>query len=351
MSVGWDRQALLAPISEAQPCGVDLDDPANYKKDETPILTQLDAFRLFGQSRSPEAPPDVEEGEKEKERARPPLNWDQIRDVSLAALGKSKDLRVLSYLGAALLRTDGLPQFTQTLTLASQWLESYWKYVYPLIDEDIVIRRNALNCFADPMAVVDRVWRLPLVVSKQHGRWSLRDLDMLSGRAQVGPKDTRPDEGAVLAAFKEMPLEELTMLDESVAAAVTAIHAMDDRMRGGGGAEASPDFGPLSAHFAKLNQWLKEQLAVRTAAADAATTPLGASRAAGYTGGAIRSRQEAIYALDAVAEFFRSSEPSSPIPMIVERAKRLVDKNFLQVLADIAPDAVASARTAGGLKE
>jgi type VI secretion system protein ImpA len=52
-----------------------------------------------------------------------------------------------------------------------------------------------------------------------------------------------------------------------------------------------------------------------------------------------------------VAAFFRGNEPSSPIPMIVERAKRLVSKDFLEVLADIAPDAVATARSAGGLKD
>jgi len=63
------------------------------------------------------------------------------------------------------------------------------------------------------------------------------------------------------------------------------------------------------------------------------------------------SRQDAIRALDAAAEFFRRNEPSSPIPMFLERAKRLVSKDFLEVLADIAPDAVAQARVAGGLRD
>ena len=55
-------------------------------------------------------------------------------------------------------------------------------------------------------------------------------------------------------------------------------------------------------------------------------------------------------ALDAVAAFFRRTEPSSPIPLFLARAKRLVSKDFLEVLADIAPEAVAQARAAGGLK-
>jgi type VI secretion system protein ImpA len=67
--------------------------------------------------------------------------------------------------------------------------------------------------------------------------------------------------------------------------------------------------------------------------------------------GAIKSRQDAIRSLDAVADFFRHAEPSSPIPLLLERAKRLVSKDFLEVLADIAPEAVAQARAAGGLRE
>jgi type VI secretion system protein ImpA len=51
-----------------------------------------------------------------------------------------------------------------------------------------------------------------------------------------------------------------------------------------------------------------------------------------------------------VAEYFRQHEPSSPIPMFLERAKRLVAKDFLEVLADIAPEALAVARLAGGVR-
>ena len=67
--------------------------------------------------------------------------------------------------------------------------------------------------------------------------------------------------------------------------------------------------------------------------------------------GAIQSREDAIRALDAVAEYFRRHEPSSPIPMIVERARRLVSRSFLEVLADLVPDAVPQARSVGGVPE
>ena len=347
MTAGWDGPALLEPISAEQPCGLNLDD--------TNVLSGFDALRLFGQLRSPEAPPDADEREKEPGKTRPPLEWDRIRADALDGLTRSKDLRLLAYLGTALLRTDGLPAFAHVLTIASKWLEAYWPQVYPLLDEDAIARRNALNCLADPMAVVDRVWRLPLVVSRQHGRFSLRDIEIAGGQALQGPTEGKADQAAIGEAFRELSFEDLTALDRSVTGAIAALNSIDTRMRNEGGPDVAPDFGPLLTQFTKLSRLCRSQLALRsegTGAAAAGQAPEGGgSVQAGFTGGAIKSRQDAVRALDAVADYFRRTEPSSPIPLLVERAKRLVAKDFLEVLADIAPDALAVARSAGGLKE
>jgi type VI secretion system protein ImpA len=350
----WDDKALLEPISAEQPCGQNLDEAPVLPGTQTAVLSELDGLRLFGQARSPEAPPDPEESERESAKVRPPIEWDRIRNAALEGLKASKDLRLLAYLGTALLRTDGLASFGRTITIASQWLETYWPQVYPLLDEgDAMARRNALNCFADPMAVVDRVWRLPLVTSRQHGRFSLRDIDIASGAVSPGAAEARPDERAIQEAFQEIPTEELIALEQSVVATVAALNSMDSRLRGEGGPDVAPDFGPLATQLAKLNRLYKEQLASRADAVPGGADEAGAAGRgvpAGFAGGAIRSRQDAIKALDSVAEFFRRNEPSSPIPLFVERAKRLVSKDFLEVLADIVPDAVLTARSAGGLK-
>ena len=66
--------------------------------------------------------------------------------------------------------------------------------------------------------------------------------------------------------------------------------------------------------------------------------------------GAVHSRDEALRALEAVADFFRRHEPSSPVPLFIERASRLVSKSFIEALADIVPDAVSQARSAAGLQ-
>lgn len=327
MSARWDSRALLEPITPDHPCGESLED--------TQLLASFDVFRLFGQPLPTEPAPE----------------WNVIRTQALEALGKSKDLRLLAYLGSAVLRTDGLEAFTDTLNIASQWLQAHWSQTYPLVDEDAILRRNALNCFADPMVVIDGLRRLPLVSSRAHGTFCLRDFELATGQVPSRDGTPPPDEDRIKAAFAEMPMEELRRLHESVAVGRGAVRAIDATMREAAGSEATPSFDPLSAQLEKMERVLRAQLEVREDGTSAAT-PEGGAGAPLQSGrvGPINSRQDSINALEAVAEFFRRTEPSSPIPLLLERAKRLVSKDFLEVLADIAPDGVAQARAAGGLR-
>jgi type VI secretion system protein ImpA len=342
MSARWESAPLLQPITEDRPCGESLED--------TELLASFDTFRLFGESRPLDAPPEPDEKRIPKPVESP--EWVTIRDKALDALAKSKDLRLLAYLGTAVLRTDGLPAFSDTLHVASQWLEQYWSQTYPLVDEDAVVRRNALNCFADPMAVIDALRRVPLVRSRQHGTFSLRDVDVATHQLTPAEGETPADEQQIQAAFASMPLPELTQLQDSVANAVGSLNKIDALMRDAAGSEAMPGFEPVAAQLARTAQVLRAQIAAHP---DSSAAAAAADEAAGGEGGpsvpgAVKSRQDAIRALDAVAAFFKRTEPSSPVPLFIDRAKRLVSKDFLEVLADIAPDAVAQARSAGGLK-
>jgi type VI secretion system protein ImpA len=340
MSARWEgEEALLQPITPEQPCGDNLED--------TELLASFDSYRVFGQSQPLDLTGDG---------APPPVDWAAVRDKSNEVLRKSKDLRLLAHLGAALLRTDGIPAFSATLSVASQWLETYWAQVYPLVDEDAILRRNALNNFADPMGIVDRLRRVPMVTSRQHGKVTLRDIDIAAHQLQPGKDDAPVDENQINAAFDSMPLEELTLLHDSVAVAVAAVRKIESTMREAAGSEQTPSFDPLSTALAKMSLTLRTRLAARTAGAEPVAADGAAAGAAGGApgvsiSGVVKSRQDAIRALEAITTFYRQAEPSSPIPLLLERAKRLVSKDFLEVLADIAPDALATARAAGGLKD
>jgi type VI secretion system protein ImpA len=63
--------------------------------------------------------------------------------------------------------------------------------------------------------------------------------------------------------------------------------------------------------------------------------------AAAYT---ITSRSQALALLDLVQRYFRHTEPSSPVPMLCERARALAELDFMSVLNDVLPKATLKAR-------
>ena len=342
----WDPEKLLAPISADHPCGESLED--------TELLASFDAYHLFGEDVPLDTP--LDKGAKREPKPAAAPIWTEIRDKSVEALARSRDLRVLAYLGTSLIRTDGVAEFCGTLEVAAGWLESNWAQVYPLIDEDAILRRSALNNLADRMAVVEALRRAPLVRSRKHGLVSLREFDGAprpageEGAAAAGGAD----DARIREAFAEMPVADLSSLVERVAVATTVVQRIQAKMSESAGTDAAPAFESLASVMGRIAQALRGQLASHPDAAAAGIVGAGggdgaAANVAGISG-PIASRQDAIRALDAVADFFKRTEPSSPIPLFITRARRLVAKDFLEVLADIAPDGLPQARTAGGLK-
>jgi type VI secretion system protein ImpA len=55
--------------------------------------------------------------------------------------------------------------------------------------------------------------------------------------------------------------------------------------------------------------------------------------------------------LDALCDYYARNEPSSPVPMLLTRAKRLVDKSFIDIIRDLAPAGLAEAEVIGGVEK
>ena len=53
----------------------------------------------------------------------------------------------------------------------------------------------------------------------------------------------------------------------------------------------------------------------------------------------VRSRAQAIALLDQVQRYFQLSEPSSPVPMLCERARAFAERDFMAVLREVLPKA------------
>jgi len=342
-------EGLMRPVSEAAPCGQNLED--------TPALAAFDAYQLFGQQTAIGA---RRPGQKEDEPPAPP-DWSDVLEKSTAALATSKDLRVLAYFGAAQLWTGGLVPFCETLRVAAGWLGSWFDAVYPRIDEDIFFRTNALGNFNDRLAIVDALRRTPLVSTRSTGPISLRHIELASGAVPATKQDGIPTkEAEISAAFGAAPLAELRTQADAVKQALDSLAQIDTQMFAKGGVEATPNFDgrgdkerliSLRPQLKRIHEIVRAQIAARPDAA-LSESAIGADGAVAPGAlGAIRSRQDAIRALDAVTTFFENTEPSSPVPLFIGRAKRLIAKNFLDVLQDIVPDALNAAKAAGGIRD
>ena len=53
--------------------------------------------------------------------------------------------------------------------------------------------------------------------------------------------------------------------------------------------------------------------------------------------------------LDVLCEYYKQNEPSSPVPLLLQRARRLVSMDFEGIVRDIAPDALGQVKLIRGV--
>jgi type VI secretion system protein ImpA len=52
-----------------------------------------------------------------------------------------------------------------------------------------------------------------------------------------------------------------------------------------------------------------------------------------------------------ILDYYQEFEPSSPIPILINRSKKLVHSDFLDIVKDIFPEALEQIKTLGGFTE
>jgi type VI secretion system protein ImpA len=55
----------------------------------------------------------------------------------------------------------------------------------------------------------------------------------------------------------------------------------------------------------------------------------------------VTSREEVARCFERICDYYQCHEPSSPMPLLLQRCKRLVSASFLDIVRDVAPDAVS----------
>jgi len=65
----------------------------------------------------------------------------------------------------------------------------------------------------------------------------------------------------------------------------------------------------------------------------------------------IKSRSDVVKALEMICDYYAVNEPSSPLPLLLTRAKSIVHKDFMEVLEELVPDSVSMTTAVFGRKD
>ncbi|USI74918.1 ImpA family type VI secretion system protein [Sphingomonas morindae] len=324
-----DLETLLAPVPGDDPAGPDLAyDPQRHLIEQafdTPV--SIDAS---GQAADA-----------------PDLDWRTIIAAIVAQSARTKDVWLPVYLCRAGARAGDLATVACGAQALAGLLERYWETAHPrLEDYGFAARRGACDTLTSYREFLAPLERLVLVDHARLGRFTAADLIRL---ARGG--ETEPGYGPFRAALDEAGLAPLTDAMAHLIALREALRATDRLLMAHAGSDTGTNFAALYAWLDSLEAALRHVLPQdEPEATDAGTedaeadpaVPAGAGAAAARPG-RIGSREDVVRALDAVIGYYRAQEPGSPVPLLLERAKHWVALDFMAVLEDIAPAALADA--------
>lgn len=341
-------ESLLLPLDGESPTGANLEYDADFM-----ALERL-------------AAPKAERGIGDEVIAAEEPDWDKVSSQAQALLGRSKDLRVAVHLATAWMRTAGLPGWSTGLQLIRSLLEQFWDGVHPQLDaednNDPTARVNAVAAIADLQGML-RFFRLtPFVQSPRMGRFTLRDLRIANGSLKLGDNEDqdaeRPGLTQIEACCMDCPEEQLADNVAAVTAALDHVKAIDAIFNEHVGT-AGPELKPLLSDIFEVKKFLEPQLAKRLpqaveAPGDAAgetgsTSAPGSAQPA--QSGRIEGPQDVIRKLDEICDYYARCEPSSPIPLLLRRAQRLVGLSFVDLMKNLAPGGMSELQVISGESE
>lgn len=291
-------------------------------------------------------------------------DYKTVAKRALAVLERSHDLRAAVVLAQAQVKLEGLEGVAPVMAYVRGCLETWWDTCHPQLDpdddNDPTMRINAVMGLSDSEGFLRLLRLAPLAESRTFGRMTLRDLAVAAGEMTAAPGAGAPDAASVVAAFKETPPEILKVRLEAaraVLADVRAIGAVFDAQTPGDG----PDLDPLVKMLRRAVARLAEEVGEpeeEVAADEPAEEIVGAVTTGGATGpapaavpGTISSQADVVAALDRIMVYYARSEPSSPIPLLLKRVRRLVGADFLTIMNDIVPQGTDTVRGLAGMTD
>jgi type VI secretion system protein ImpA len=345
-------QDIFGPVTVESPSGQNLEYEDRFL--EMLRLGEIRPEMQFGATILPSKSPD----------------WQRLLDCCHDLAHETRDLRVAMPMLDALTHTGGWAGFSDGLEVISGWIVEFWDSLYPELDSeddnDPTARLSVLSHLVSDELLVATLSQLPLCHHRTLGRLAYRDYQnaMLSGGAQGGARMSLSDIEALLS---EAPRTQLLDQINHLERAKRCVENLDSFLiqHVGSGrwsgqrlhdflvkvlsvlkSQQSLDAHPIQAS-AENNDNLDDTVSTTdripseppnevlvSDAFDGVVIPNPVHRSAI----SINSRAEATQAIDCICAYFEENEPASPVPLLLQRAKRLVSMSFVEILRELAPN-------------
>jgi type VI secretion system protein ImpA len=337
-----DLSTLAAPIPGAEPSGVDL-------RFEDGDLT----LQTVRESRT-ELPPEEDLSGSGGRSA----DWKLVvRECESALAKRTKDLELAGYLTEAWARTRGIDGLTDGLLLVDKLLTDFWDTLHPGVDEGEIIlpiRARYLTWLGSTPQFLQSAGAAQLFRTPDGKAIALRARQDAEWLADV--RITQPDRYESLAKGKlgldalnaiiaRLPPTVLSGACEAVKSARAALAALQQTCDKLFPNDESPNLFPLRDLLEDAERFVSPKqddardedrsepsAALETGGARASGTP------AGGPAGPLASRAEALARLREVAEYFKRTEPHSPVSYLVARAMRWGEMPLEGVLKEVVKD-------------
>ena len=317
----------LLPLADAaKPCGEDLE----YDN----------AFLELSQAA--QGKPETQFGPGE------PPDWREVRSLAEALLQRTRDLRIAVLWVRACVNQTGFAALPQGLRLLHGLLSTFWEHLHPMLDADdgdSFARVNVLAVLPQNDGLLGDLRKALLLSQRGVGEVRVRSIEIALGLATAKSGEstlTRDQVHQMLAAAVKQDAA-LRDLSPSALAQLRTLNAVFNERFGVG---TVADLKPIQA-LVNAVESLMPVIVVDTPPIEGVDAD-DASGAGGMLGGvpgarlsgAVRSRDDAVRAIDMICEYLEQTEPASPAPLLLRRARRMINRSFLQLLKELAPESL-----------
>jgi type VI secretion system protein ImpA len=326
--------SLANAISADAPSGPDLAYDAEFLELET--LSTPKAEQQFGDSIMPGEEP----------------NWGDVADKAESVLLRSKDFRAAIFLTRGLTHKEGIRGFVQGLQVLIGFSENFWDTLHPQLDaednNDPTMRTNALAALWDHEMLLKDV-REAKIGGTGAATLRVKDIEAHFSKSYSSSEAANFSIDQVQATLTEL-IESTPQAFEATENSLSIVKQLQTCINDKVGSQSAIDLAPLQSIVYALNQATQAAKGVATSddGDDLADGQSSGSSGSSATGGALKSRDDAVRLLSQVITFLEKSEPGNPAPLLIKRAQRLIGMNFIDIINDLAPDALNTVQNIAG---